>query len=286
MKNWIKMEKIKFYIFAIKNFLMKKLSFKTYIYTILILGITLQSCIPVRNLKPLIEEDGVVLTSEGYIETNKTPYKVKLGDEIKIKILTEDPNIAKYLGSEFVDRGVDNSKGSEDFTGRTVDDEGYIQIPKLGKIYVQGKTFQEITELIQDSLKKLYKGDLNVKVGLVDYNFFIAGEVGRSAQYKSTRQVNLLEALTISGNMPLTADRSSVRIFKKEDNGYRLVKLDLNEMKTMNLSEFYIDNNDIIQIDPIKTKTLGTGTSALQTILAITSFVTSMVTFYLFIDNL
>lgn len=259
---------------------------KRIIYYAIFLIVVLQSCIPVRNLKPFIEEEGVILTSEGYIETNKIPYKVKLGDEIKIKILTEDINIAKYLGSEFVDRGVDNSKGSENFTGRTVDDEGYIQIPKLGRIYVQGKTFEEITLLIQDSLKKLYKGELNVKVGLVDYNFFITGEVGNSAQYKSTRQVNLLEALTMSGNMPLTADRSNIRIFKKEDNGYRLVKLDINEMKTINLSEFYVDNNDIIQIDPIKTKTLGTGTNALQTILAITSFVTSMVTFYLFIDNL
>lgn len=264
---------------------MEKVSLKVYLYTILISIIALQSCIPVRNLKPLIEEEGVVLTSEGYIETNKTPYKIKLGDEIKIKILTEDPNIAKYLGSEFVDRGVDNSKGSENFTGRTVDDEGYIQIPKLGKIYVQGKTFEETTILIEKSLRKLYKGDLNVKVGLVDYNFFITGEVGRSAQFKTTRQVNLLEALTMSGSMPLTADRSSIRIFKKEDNGYRLVKLDLNQMKTMNMSEFYIDNNDIIQIDPIKSKTLGTGTNALQTVLTVTSFITAMITFYFVIDN-
>ncbi|MFV0238228.1 MAG: polysaccharide biosynthesis/export family protein [Flavobacteriales bacterium] len=249
--------------------------------------IVLQSCIPVRNLKPFIEEEGVVLTDEGYIETNKKPYKVKIDDEIKVKILTEDPNIAKYLGIEFVDKGVDNPLvGTESFTGRVVDREGYINIPRLGELYVKGKTFDEIRDLIKNSLKKLYKGDLNVKVGLVRYEFYITGEAGVSNRFSSYKQLNLMEALAMSGTMPLTADRSSIRVFKKQDNGYRLVKLDLNQMSTINLTEFYVDNNDIIQVDPIKTKTLGTGTSGLQTILTITSFITSMATFYIFLQNL
>ena len=265
---------------------MNNLDLKKVIFYIIVICVCVQSCIPVRNLKPFIEEEGVVLTDEGYIETNKVPYKVKTGDEIKIKILTEDPNIAKYLGNEFVDKGVDSSVGTEDFTGRTVDEDGYINIPKLGDIYVKGKNFDEIKELVNSSLSKLYKGDLNVKVGLVKYNFYVTGEVGRSSQYSSYKQLNLLEALTLSGNLPITSDRSSIRIFKKEENGYRLVKLDLNQMKTMNLNEFYIDNNDMIQVDPIKTKTLGTGTSALQTILTVTSFIISMVSFYYVIQNL
>ncbi|APD05837.1 hypothetical protein UJ101_00285 [Flavobacteriaceae bacterium UJ101] len=259
---------------------------KKIIYYTILLAVVLQSCIPVRNLKPFIEEEGVVLTDEGYIETNKELYKVKVDDEIKIKILTEDPNIAKYLGIEFVDRGVDGAIGTESFTGRVVDSEGYINIPKLGELYVRGKTFDEIRDLIKNSLKKLYKGDINVKVGLVKYEFYVTGEVGSSNRFSSYRQLNLIEALTMSGKMPLTADRSSIRILKKQDNGYRLVKLDLNQMSTINLTEFYIDNNDIIQVDPIKTKTLGTGTSGLQTILTATSFIMSMVTFYYFIQNL
>ncbi len=265
---------------------MKKSTIIKSIINIFILGFLLQSCIPVRNLKPFIEEEGVVLTDEGYIETNKKPYRVKVDDEIKIKILTEDPNIAKYLGTEFVDKGVDNSLGTENFTGRVVDEDGYIHIPKLGALYVKGKTFDEIKDLIKSSLKKLYRGDLNVKVGLVKYEFFVTGESGASRKLTSFRQVNLMEALTMNGNMPLTADRSSVRIFKKQDDGYRLVKVDLNQMATMNLTEFYIDHNDVIVVDPIKTKTLGTGTSALQTVLTVTSFIVSMATFYIFIQNL
>ncbi|MFV0530324.1 MAG: polysaccharide biosynthesis/export family protein [Flavobacteriales bacterium] len=266
---------------------MKKLFTIRNVIPVFILGFVLQSCIPVRNLKPLIEEGGVVLNEEGYIEINKPTYRVRTGDELKIKILTEDTNLAKYLGTEFVDRGSDTgSSGTDNFSGRTVDKEGYIQIPKLGKLYVQGKTFDEIKLLVEDSLKKLYKGDINIKVGLTAYEFYITGEVSGPRKYSTYRQVNLMEAITMSGSLPITADMSKIRIFKKMDNGYRLVIVDLNQMSTMNAEEFYVDHNDIIQIDPIKTKTLGTGTNALSTTLTITSFITSMVGFYFFIKNL
>lgn len=255
-------------------------------FTILLFA---KSCIPVRHLKPFIDEKDVVLTQEGYIATNKKPYKVKVGDEIRITILADDPNMVKYLGREFVDSSNGSSldtRGTENFKGRVVDQEGYIQMPRLGRIYVKGKTFTEIGDEVEKLLKKLYKGETNIKVGLVSYTFYIAGEVGQSRQYNSYRQLNLMEALTMSGSLPLTANRNEIRVFKKEDNGYRLVKLDLSKMSTINLSEFYIDNNDIIQVDPIKTKTLGIGSSALGTILTITSFITSMVTFFIFIKRL
>ncbi len=268
---------------------MKKLQTKNTLLPFIILLLA-QSCIPVRHLKPFIDEKDVVLTQEGYIATNKQPYKVKIGDEIKIKILADDPNLVKYLGREFSDSTVStassDTRGTENFKGRVVDQEGYIQMPRLGRMYVKGKTFKEIADEVEKLLKKLYKGETNIKVGLISYTFYIAGEVGQSRQYNSYRQLNLMEALTMSGNLPLTADRSNIRVFKKEDNGYRLVKLDLNKMSTINLSEFYIDNNDIIQVDPIKTKTLGIGTSALGTMLTITSFITSMVTFFIFIKRL
>ncbi len=246
----------------------------------------IQSCIPVRNLKPLIEEDGVVLNDKGYIETNKPTYKVRVGDELKIKILTEDINLSKYLGNEFVDNGVDTgSSGTDNFSGRTVDHDGYIHVPKLGELYVKDKSFDEIRDIIKNSLLKLYKGDINVKVGLSSYVFYVTGE-SSPQKYKTYRQINLMEALSMTGRTPVTADLSKIRIFKKMNNSYRLVIVDMNKMSTMNSEDFYVDHNDIIQFDPIKTKTLGTGTNALSTVLTTTSFIMSMVSFYFFIKNL
>ncbi len=209
----------------------------------------IQSCIPVRNLKPLIEEDGVILNDKGYIETNKPTYKVRVGDELKIKILSEDLNLRKYLGTEFVDNGMDTgAKGTDNFAGRTVDHDGYIHVPKLGELYVKDKDFDEIKDLIKNSLLKLYRGDINVKVGLTSYVFYVTGE-SSPKKYTSYRQINLMEALSMTGKTPLTADLSKIRIFKKMNNSYRLVVVDMNKMATMNSEEFYVDHNDIIQID-------------------------------------
>lgn len=252
------------------------------------LSIVLSSCLSVRKMTPVVEEDGVILNSEGYIETNEEPYIFKVGDEIMVKILSEDPNMAKYLGTEFVDNGSQqqSSTSKPNFSSRTIDEDGYISIPRLGKIYIQGKTKEQARTAIRESLRQLYKGDVTVKVDLANYVYLQMGDSGWK-KVVSDKKLNLFEYFAENGGFANTSKLSHIKIYKKMENGYKPVVVNFNKMSIISQKEFYLDNNDVIIIDPVKFKSIQVGTgSFVQTLSTLTGFIFSMLGSYYLIKNL
>ena len=141
-------------------------------------------------------------------------------------------------------------------TGYLVDQEGYIQFPVLGKIKATGLTKKALTDNITKTLvdsKQLLDPIVNIRY--LNYRVTVLGEVARPTVVNvPNEKITLLEAIGLAGDLTLYAKRDNVMILREED-GQRIIKrLDLNSQEIFTSPYFYLKTNDIVYVEPNKTK--------------------------------
>jgi polysaccharide export outer membrane protein len=133
-----------------------------------------------------------------------------------------------------------------------VNKDGDINFPQLGKINVEGKTTQDIQELIQNKLSQFIK-DPVVNVRIINFKYTIQGEVRNPGTYETIEEnITLPQALSQAGDLNIRARRDNIMIYRQE-NGVREVKrIDLTQTDWMNTEYFFVKPNDIIYVEPNK----------------------------------
>ncbi len=247
----------------------------------LILAGILQSCIPTRKLVYL-QDDGTQPAKEKTVE-----YRFKKGDQIYIDIKTRDEALNKLLGR----KGQNNVNAINGqnlyFTSYLVDKNGRIELPVLGKIDAAGKTADELKKDIQQKLLATQlrnPQDLYVKVLPAGIFVTVLGEVGHTGNvYLFKQNPNILEVLAEAGDIQLTGDRRHVTVIRTLDDGTKEIgQLDLTKRAAMNSPFFRLKNNDIVYVKPLPQKTIGTGTTLIQTLTTLMSITSFALSLYLF----
>lgn len=140
--------------------------------------------------------------------------------------------------------------------GYLVDQDGYIQFPVLGKLKVADLTKKQLTENLRTSLtdKKLLV-DPVVTVRYLNFRVTVLGEVLKpTVVLVPNEKISLLEALGMAGDLTIYARRDNVTLIRDE-NGKRLIKrINLNNGDIFNSPYYYLKSNDIVYVEPNKTK--------------------------------
>lgn len=140
--------------------------------------------------------------------------------------------------------------------GYLVDLDGYIQFPGLGKLKVAGLTKKQLTENLRTSFidQKLLL-DPVVTIRYLNFRVTVLGEVLRpTVVLVPNEKISLLEALGMAGDLTIYARRDNVTLIRDE-NGKRLIKrINLNNGDIFNSPYYYLKSNDIIYVEPNKTK--------------------------------
>ena len=153
-------------------------------------------------------------------------------------------------------------------TGYLVDRDGGIVFPVLGYIKVAGMTFQQLTDYLQKTIKeKQLLVDPIVSLRILNFKVTVLGEVNRPGVLMVPEgKISLLEAIGEAGDLTLFAKRDNVLLIRVE-NGKKITRrVDLNAQDfVFNSPYYYLKANDVLYVEPNKTK-IG-GTSNLQQIL-------------------
>lgn len=152
--------------------------------------------------------------------------------------------------------------GSTIATGYLVDQEGNIKFPVLGIIKAAGLTKKALAESITKSLiesKQLYDPIVNIRY--LNFKVTVLGEVGRPSVVNVTNEkITLLEALGLAGDLTLYARKDNVMVLRVNENGEKIIKhIDLNSNELLTSPYFYLKSNDIVYVEPNKTKIASTG---------------------------
>jgi polysaccharide export outer membrane protein len=137
-----------------------------------------------------------------------------------------------------------------------VDNEGYIECPVLGKIKVMEQTKTQLEGMLKQELKVYLKEEPLVNVRFVNYKISVIGEVNKPNTFTVVNEkVNILEALALAGDLTIFGKRDNVKLIREHaDGGKEIVFINLNDSELIHSPYFYLQQNDILYVEPNKVK--------------------------------
>lgn len=133
-----------------------------------------------------------------------------------------------------------------------VDPSGYIDMPVLGRLHVEGMT----TTQLKDELVKLISAEVAdplVRVELINFRVKVLGEVKNPCAIKVDREkYSVLDALADAGDLTEFGERENVLLIREENGVTHYHHLNLNDVSVLSSPYFYLQQNDVIYVEPNK----------------------------------
>lgn len=208
-------------------------------------------------------------------------------DKLSIYVHSRDPQLMQLFN---ISRNGTSGGGSGNSSYYTVDRNGEIDFPVLGKIKIQGFTRDEVAQIVKNALleKNLCK-DPVVTVEFYNMNFYVLGESGAGARPIIKDKITVLEAISLSGDLNINGLRKNIMVLRQEGDHQIPYRVDLTSANNIyNSPVYYIRQNDIVYVEPNnKTKRSSTvmGSSAYTPSFWLGMFSAGVST-YLLIDRL
>lgn len=200
-------------------------------------------------------------------------------DELTILVQTTDP-----LTSEPFNLRLNGQQNQTQNKGYLVDNDGYINFPIVGKIHVAGLTKTECEDLVKSKIQPYLSRTENplVSVRMSSYRITVIGEVGSPGVIPvSTEKINIVEALAQAGDMTVYGKRDNILLIREDQQGEKhKVRLNMNDANIINSPYYYLQQNDIIYVEPHKVKArntfFGSNTSIWFSVLGIATSITGL----------
>lgn len=198
---------------------------------------------------------------------NEQPFRLRPKDKINIVVSSSDPlivqqfnlssvsNTMRSLGSTTMPQtslGGVSTSGSQ-ILAYTVDDQGDIEFPVLGKVSVGGKTRQEVASYLRSRLidRDLIKEPI-ITIEYVNLGVNVLGEVNRPGHIDIQKDFfTILDAIAAAGDLTISGQRENVMVFREvdgEDQTYVINLCDRQDMLTS--PAFYLQQNDVVYVTP------------------------------------
>lgn len=180
------------------------------------------------------------------------PIRFEKGDQIKIVVHSRDGEVAKVFNI------LDNSgQGNGAHSKYVIDENGYIDMPVLGRIKTAGLTREELTNEIK--FKLLESRMLKDPIVTIDYEnvgYSVLGEVHSPGRKSITRDnITLLEAIAQAGDLTIDGKRDNILVLRTVDGRqvpYRVNLLDTRDLYSSPV--YYLQQNDVIYVEPTEKK--------------------------------
>jgi len=236
------------------------------VFLVLSLLLLSTSCISTKKLSCLQEERASVDSIVEVHRLNK-PYRVQVGDLLSIRVKALDQDIVGMFNP--IDEGNVNATGEERmyYDGFSVDEHGNIRVPTLGEVNVMGYTVEEIRERIEERLLSEYfkqEANIFVTVKLAGIRYTTIGEIGAGSNVLYKERVTIMEAIANAGGISDVGNREDVKILRQYPHGEEVHHIDLTNLDAVKSEYYYIQPNDLIIVDPLPQKSLGAGTTGIE----------------------
>jgi polysaccharide export outer membrane protein len=169
--------------------------------------------------------------------------------------------------------GNNNTTTTTAATGYLVDGEGNIQFPFLGAVKASGLSKDELKDKLTKSLvdKKLLVDPI-ITIRFLNFKVTVLGEVAHpNVITVPSERISLLEAIGLAGDLTIYAQRDNVLVIRDEDGKKVTHRLNLNSTELFNSPYYYLKSNDVVYVEPNKSKVASTSRTNLWLPLAISA---------------
>ena len=151
--------------------------------------------------------------------------------------------------------GGGSSSGPSVPGGYVVNSMGYVEFPIIGKIKVLGLTERQLKDHLTQLISKYVKDPL-VDIRFTNFRVTVLGEVEEPGSYVLDMQhPNLFQALAMAGDLPMTARRSDIQLYRNYNGERVMIRFDLRKKEVLYDPEiFELRHNDVIYVKPFGRK--------------------------------
>ena len=187
-------------------------------------------------------------------------------DIVEIDFATSDPELIEafsFQNSQNIG-GVGSSGGGGGgsdplyFRGYSIDQEGNVEVPKLGKIKIAGLNEEEAKNKVQVEINKFFKNEIYVKLRIAGIRYTTLGEfnsVGVNVIYKN--RATIFDALANSGETTILGKKNKLFIVRQYDGGTKIHQINLNDRALLASPFYFIQPNDILYLEPMNIRQFG-----------------------------
>lgn len=226
-------------------------------YSLLFLVVLLASCSTSKEI--LYFQDAVPFRAEE-VQT-ASDIVLQPGDQISIVVSSKDPQLAMLFNLPRVQQQVgtgstSGSGSSNGVSGYTLNKEGDIEFPILGKLHVAGMTRVQVAEMVKGKLIAAQLiNDPIVTVEFMNLTFSVLGEVKTPGKYSIGKdRVTLLEALSMAGDLTIYGKRDGINVIREENGKRETYWVDIRSSKIFDSPVYYLKQNDVIYVQPNKVR--------------------------------
>lgn len=219
------------------------------------------------------------------IAYNRPTYFIQVNDKVNIRVIARN-NVRLDMLEEFVSTAETGSTGLSG-KGVRIQEDGNIELPRIGKIYLLGDSIEEARAKIETEFYKIFEPSAAyIEVNMPGINFTVVGEAGNGNYFVPQYDFSILEAFAMAGNLSPVADRNHIQILRSTPEGTQRAEVDITKESIMNSEYFWLQPNDIIIVNPRRQKQWGIGINPVQTITTIFGAIATMIGIYFFFKNL
>jgi len=221
---------------------MKKITLPLVVYVCMV-----TACAPKRDL--VYFSNLAAINSEEKIQQPEV--KIQQNDLLSISVnsLNQESNILFAVNNR-----MPSAETANKVDGYKVSREGTVTLPVIGSIKVAGLSVDQAQLAIANELDKYVKKPV-VDVKLVNFKVTVIGEVNHPSNFTVPgNNINLLEALGMAGDMTVYGKRENVLVIREQNGQRQMKRLNLNDQKVFDSPFFYLKQNDIVYVEPDKSK--------------------------------
>jgi polysaccharide export outer membrane protein len=221
------------------------------------------------------------VTDAQKVVVNK-PAVIRPGDRLGIDVNAVNKEAAEAFN---MTRGTATpSAALENVQGYLVDSTGNITMLQLGAMHVAGLTPTQLQQNLQQQLASYIVGPV-VTVTITNFRINVMGEVAKPGPIiVPDGKMNILEALTQSGDLTIYAKRDNILIIREQDGKREFGYVDISSNKIFESPYYNLQQNDFIYVEPDKTKFIANDFITNRNVRNLSIFVTLLSTVVLIVS--
>ena len=219
-------------------------------------------------------------------------YVLQPFDIVDVDFASSNEELTKafeFQGSRAMRGGGGGGGGAGDifyFTGYSIDQDGYILLPKLGKVKISGLTEEEARVKVQEEISTYFKEEVFVKLRIGGIRFTALGEFSNSGTLLIMKnRATIFDALALAGESSILAKKDKLFIVRQYDGGSKIHQINLNDRALLASEFFFIQPNDILYLEPMRIRQFGNAENLTSSLGLIISVTTSLLLIYALISG-
>lgn len=187
------------------------------------------------------------------------PLTLLPGDKLSVVVTSSaTPELAQKFNLPIVtlQAGGTTRSYSNQISLYTIDENGCIDIPTLGRVKVQGLTRSQAAEHIQKEMRDGgHLRDAVVTISAYDQYVTIMGEVKSPGRLPINRDnMTILEAIGQAGDLTIQARRDRIMVIRQEGDISKTYYVDIRSKDIFNSPVYNLKQNDVIYVEPNKVR--------------------------------